>query len=155
MPVDDGEHQEPRPAGDRATGIMRPGSDPKKYMNLGKIDVATGEMRVLYSQPQASSGSALVTAGDLVFWGDQNRRLRAFDADDGKVLWEAVVGGMVDEQHHQLRGERQAIRDGVHRRRAVGHGRPARPDAEVDAAGGARPQLDLRVRVAITHVLAK
>src|SRR6266568_2681928 len=76
-------------------GVVRPGSDPSKYMNLGKIDLATGELRVLYSQPQASVGSALVTAGDLVFWGDQNRRLRAFDADDGKVLWEAVVGGMV------------------------------------------------------------
>jgi alcohol dehydrogenase (cytochrome c) len=76
-------------------GIIRPGSDPAKYMNLGKIDVATGELRVIYSQPQASSGSALVTAGDLVFWGDQNRRFRAFDADDGKVLWEAVVAGMV------------------------------------------------------------
>jgi alcohol dehydrogenase (cytochrome c) len=76
-------------------GIMRPGSDPNKYMNLGKLDVATGELKVLYSQPQASAGSALVTAGDLIFWGDQNRRLRAFDADDGKVLWETVVGGMV------------------------------------------------------------
>ena len=30
-----------------------------------------------------------------MFWGDQNRRLRAFDADDGKVLWEAIVAGMV------------------------------------------------------------
>ena len=76
-------------------GVMRPGIDPNKYMNIGKIDVATGEMKVLYSQPQASAGSALVTAGDLVFWGDQNRRLRAFDADDGKVLWETVVAGMV------------------------------------------------------------
>jgi outer membrane protein assembly factor BamB len=76
-------------------GIIRPGSDPQKYMNLARIDVATGELRVLYSQPQASSGSALVTAGDLVFWGDQNRRFRAFDADDGKVLWEAVVAGRV------------------------------------------------------------
>ena len=76
-------------------GVMRPGSDPNKYMNIAKIDLATGEMKVLYSQPQASSGSALVTAGDLVFWGDQNRRLRAFDADDGKVLWETVVAGMV------------------------------------------------------------
>jgi len=76
-------------------GVMRPGSDPNKYMNIGKIDLATGELRVLYSQPQASAGSALVTAGDLVFWGDQNRRLRAFDADDGKILWEAVVGGMI------------------------------------------------------------
>jgi len=76
-------------------GVMRPGSDPNKYMNIGKIDLTTGEMRVLYSQPQASAGSALVTAGDLVFWGDQNRRLRAFDADNGRILWEAVVGGMI------------------------------------------------------------
>jgi alcohol dehydrogenase (cytochrome c) len=76
-------------------GVMRPGSDPNKYMNLGKIDVATGELKVLYSQPQASAGSALVTAGDLVFWGDQNRRLRAFDADTGKILWETIVAGMV------------------------------------------------------------
>src|SRR6266446_3578906 len=45
--------------------------------------------------PISSAGSALVTAGDLVFWGDQNRRLRAFDADNGTILWEAVVGGMV------------------------------------------------------------
>ena len=74
---------------------MRPGSDPKKYMNLAKIDLSTGEMRVLHSQPQSGNGSALVTAGDVVFWGDQNRRLRAFDADDGKILWETIVGGMV------------------------------------------------------------
>jgi alcohol dehydrogenase (cytochrome c) len=52
-------------------------------------------MKVLYSQPQASVGSALATAGDLVFWGDQNRRLRAFDADDGRILWQAIVAGMV------------------------------------------------------------
>jgi PQQ-dependent dehydrogenase (methanol/ethanol family) len=76
-------------------GIIRPGSDPQKYMNIGKIDIATGEMKVLYTQPQASSGSALVTAGDLIFWGDQNRRFRALDADDGKVLWESIVGGPV------------------------------------------------------------
>src|SRR5881394_4183044 len=76
-------------------GIIRPGSDPNKYMNIGKIDVSTGEMKVIYSQPQASAGSALVTAGDLVFWGDQNRRLRALDADDGKVLWEALLGGPI------------------------------------------------------------
>jgi alcohol dehydrogenase (cytochrome c) len=77
------------------TGVIRPGSDPNKYMNIGKLDLTTGELRVLYSQPQASAGSALVTAGDLIFWGDQNRRLRAFDADDGKILWEAVLGGMI------------------------------------------------------------
>ena len=76
-------------------GVMRPGIDPEKFMNLAKIDLSTGEMRVLYSQPQPGNGSALTTAGDLVFWGDLNRRFRAFDADTGKVLWESVVGGMV------------------------------------------------------------
>lgn len=77
------------------TGAMRPGADPKKYSNLAKINLATGEMNVIHSQPQGGNGSALVTAGDLVFWGDLNRRFRAFDADTGKVLWENVVGGMV------------------------------------------------------------
>jgi alcohol dehydrogenase (cytochrome c) len=77
------------------TGVMRPGIDPKKYMNLAKIDLSTGEMRILHSQSQPGNGSALTTAGDLVFWGDLNRRFRAFDADTGKVLWESIVGGMV------------------------------------------------------------
>jgi alcohol dehydrogenase (cytochrome c) len=76
-------------------GVFRPGSDRNKYMNIGKIDVATGEMRVIYSQPQGTNGSLVTTAGGLVFFGDLNRRVRALDADDGKVLWETIVGGMV------------------------------------------------------------
>jgi alcohol dehydrogenase (cytochrome c) len=52
-------------------------------------------MKVIYSQPQATNGSALTTAGDLVFFGDLNRRFRALDADTGKVLWENVVGGVI------------------------------------------------------------
>ncbi len=75
--------------------VMRPGSDPNKYMGVARIDIATGEMKVIYSQPQPSNGSALVTAGDLVFFGDLNRRLRALDADSGKVLWEGIVGGTI------------------------------------------------------------
>jgi PQQ-dependent dehydrogenase (methanol/ethanol family) len=75
--------------------VMRPGSDPNKYMGMAKIDLATGEMRVIYTQPQPTNGSALVTAGDVVFFGDLNRRLRALDADSGKVLWETVVGGTI------------------------------------------------------------
>jgi len=79
----------------RRTGVLRPGSDPNAYMGIAKIDIATGEMRVIYSQPQPTNGSALTTAGDLVFFGDLNRRLRALDADSGKVLWETVVGGII------------------------------------------------------------
>src|SRR5258708_39785958 len=56
----------------RPAGLMRPRSDPKKYMNLGKIDVATAELQAIYSQTPASSGSALVTARDPGFWRDPN-----------------------------------------------------------------------------------
>ena len=79
----------------RRTGVMRPGSDPNKYMGMAKIDVSTGEMRVIYSQAQPTNGSALTTAGDVVFFGDLNRRLRALDAADGTVLWETVIGGTI------------------------------------------------------------
>ena len=74
---------------------MRPGIDPNKYMNIGKIDLATGEMKMSTRSRSRATASALVTAGDLMFCGDLNRRFRAFDADSGKVLWETVVGGMV------------------------------------------------------------
>lgn len=76
-------------------GVMRPGIDPDTYMGIAKIDMSTGEMRVIYSQAQPTNGSALTTAGDLVFFGDLNRRLRAIDADEGTVLWETIVGGMI------------------------------------------------------------
>ncbi len=124
--------ESPTGYGPRA-GIMRPGSDPNKYMNIGKIDVATGEMKVIYSQPQGTNGSALTTAGGLVFFGDLNRRVRALDADDGKVLWESVVGGMVMTSTDHLCGERQAICDDVHRRRPVADHRPAPRHRQTDA----------------------
>ena len=37
----------------------------------------------------------LATAGDLLFWGDLNRRFRAFDTDTGGILWEAILGGII------------------------------------------------------------
>ena len=41
------------------------------------------------------NGAMLATAGNLVFHGDMNRRFRAFDAETGKKLWEAILGGNV------------------------------------------------------------
>jgi alcohol dehydrogenase (cytochrome c) len=52
-------------------------------------------MKRIYSQAAPGNGSALTTAGDLLFWGDLNRRFRAFDVDSGKVLWELPLGGMI------------------------------------------------------------
>ena len=41
-------------------------------------------------------GSVLTTAGGLVFAGDFNRYFRAFDAENGKVLWEIPLNGPVE-----------------------------------------------------------
>jgi alcohol dehydrogenase (cytochrome c) len=76
-------------------GIRRPGVAEDQFMGMMKINMATGEMKRIFSQAAPGNGSALTTGGDLLFWGDLNRRFRAFDPDTGKVLWEAIVGGMV------------------------------------------------------------
>ena len=76
------------PGGGPRFGIQRPGIDENAYAGIMKINLSTGEMTRIYSQAWPGNGSALVTAGDLLFWGDLNRRFRAFDSDTGKVLWE-------------------------------------------------------------------
>ena len=75
-------------------GIRRPGVPENQFLGIMKINMATGEMKRIYSQAVPGNGSALTTAGDLLFWGDLNRRFRAFDPDTGKVLWESILGGM-------------------------------------------------------------
>jgi glucose dehydrogenase len=76
-------------------GIQRPGIDENAYVGIMKINLSTGEMTRLHSQPWPGNGAALATAGGLLFWGDLNRRFHAFDSDDGKVLWEIPLGGMI------------------------------------------------------------
>ena len=76
-------------------GVQRPGIDENAYVGIMKINLSTGEMTRIHSQPWPGNGSALVTGGDLLFWGDLNRRFHAFDSDSGKVLWEVPLGGMI------------------------------------------------------------
>ena len=76
-------------------GVLRPGVDPKNYAGIAKVDLTTGRIDRIHTQAEPGNGSALVTAGDLLFWGDLNRRLRAFDAETGKILWEQILGGMI------------------------------------------------------------
>ena len=55
------------------------------------IDVATGETRWTYKQRAGIGGSVLTTGGGLVFVTDDARTLRAFDADNGDILWEQIL----------------------------------------------------------------
>ena len=75
--------------------VARPGGDPKGLAGIAKVNVATGKLERFFTTPIPGSGAVLATAGNLIFWGDMNRRFRAFDADSGKILWEQVVGSIV------------------------------------------------------------
>jgi alcohol dehydrogenase (cytochrome c) len=79
--------------------IRRPGSDPNAFTGIAKVNVSTGQLQRFYTQHAPSDSAMLATAGELIFWGDFNRRYRAFDADSGKILWEAIVGGIVQNSN--------------------------------------------------------
>jgi quinoprotein glucose dehydrogenase len=73
-------------------------------VNLGSGEylwkIPVGNDSILYKkdgQPTGLTGSPgpIVTAGGLVFIsGGKDRKLRAFDKDTGKLLWETVLPGM-------------------------------------------------------------
>lgn len=69
--------------------------DPIPFTGLAKMNIVTGEIERFDAGPAPGNGAVLATAGDLVFWGDLNRRFKAFDAETGKILWEAILGGTV------------------------------------------------------------
>lgn len=76
-------------------GVVRDPSKPNEFSGVSKINLETGKIEHIFKGPAPINGAMLATAGGLVFFGDLDRRLRAIDAETGKVLWEQVVGGPV------------------------------------------------------------
>ena len=75
-----------------ATSIKQATPDEDELIGLfTAIDVATGATKWQYNQRAGVTGSVLTTGGGLVFVSDDARRLRAFDADNGDILWEQVL----------------------------------------------------------------
>jgi alcohol dehydrogenase (cytochrome c) len=60
------------------------------------VDPATGETKWRFDMVSAPSAGLLATAGGLVFSGDQQGYLIAFDARSGRVLWKFQTGGAID-----------------------------------------------------------
>jgi len=90
-PASDGKPATP----ERRVGTPRPGADPNNLNGLAKVNMSSGEIQRWVLGKVPSTGAVLATAGDVVFFGDLNRRFRAFDADNGKVLWETILGGTI------------------------------------------------------------
>jgi alcohol dehydrogenase (cytochrome c) len=71
-----------------------PGSDG----NLGRLsafDVRTMEQLWTHQQRAMFNAAALTTAGGLVFAGDADRYVKAFDTRTGRLLWQNRLGSAV------------------------------------------------------------
>ncbi len=84
---------EPGRADIRVPALNNAGTD--EFAGLAKIDMETGEIDHIFKGHAPGNGAVLATGGGLVFWGDLDRRFRAFDAENGDILWETIVGGAV------------------------------------------------------------
>jgi alcohol dehydrogenase (cytochrome c) len=83
--------QEPVPGEDYGRGRMVFRQAPNNNGNIGRVDaINLDNKRMQWTQTRRPywSSSLLATAGGIVFGGDTNRRLVAFDGGSGEVLWE-------------------------------------------------------------------
>jgi len=70
--------------------IQTPDSDGRVGL-FSAVNVATGDALWTHRQRAGIGGSVLTTGGGLVFVTDDARRFRAFDADNGEILWEQIL----------------------------------------------------------------
>jgi alcohol dehydrogenase (cytochrome c) len=75
-------------------GVDVPRNNPGKIGGMMAIDVIGKTQRWNTRQRAPTSASALATAGDVVFGGGRDRRLKAYDAKTGAVLWETRLDQM-------------------------------------------------------------
>jgi quinoprotein glucose dehydrogenase len=126
---------------DAATGlppIGPPWSQITAYdLNKGSIlwRVPNGEMPQLVARGVSGTGSQsaragmVVTAGGLIFIGTPDRKLRAYDQDSGRIVWEKEVIGPINgvPAVYEVDGrEYIAVCVGA---RAAGPGEPASPQS--------------------------
>jgi alcohol dehydrogenase (cytochrome c) len=64
--------------------------------NVTAVDYNTGKIKWQVKTPQTMIGGILATAGGLVFTGECNGWFKAYDANDGKILWKFQAGAGVN-----------------------------------------------------------
>ena len=71
-----------------------PGST--SFGNVTAVDYNTGKIKWQVKTPEPMIGGILATAGGLVFAGESNGWFKAYDANDGKILWKFHAGAGVN-----------------------------------------------------------
>jgi alcohol dehydrogenase (cytochrome c) len=83
--------QEPLPGEDYGRGRLQFRRSPNNDGDIGRVDaISVDSKQTRWSEARRPywTSSLLATAGGIVFGGDANRRLVAFDATSGKILWQ-------------------------------------------------------------------
>lgn len=68
----------------------------KQWGRLAAVNLDTGKIAWKFDTEQPLIGGVLATAGNLVFNGEGNGLFRAFDASNGKLLWQYQTGAGVN-----------------------------------------------------------
>lgn len=68
----------------------------EQWGNVSAVDYNTGAIRWQVKTPQPMIGGPLATAGGLVFAGEGNGQFKAYDAENGAVLWSFQAGAGVN-----------------------------------------------------------
>jgi len=76
-------------------GIVRDPSKLDELSGVSKINAATGKIDHIFKGPAPINGSILLTAGNLVIFGDLGQHLRALDQETGKILWDEMLPGPI------------------------------------------------------------
>ena len=77
-------------------GSMARGLDEEKRWGVLKaIDPASGEEKWSFRFFRPSSGGTMATSGGLIFTGDEDGYVLAFDAKSGKNLWRLNTGNRI------------------------------------------------------------
>jgi len=80
--------------------------------NIGRVDaVGVENKQTKWSQARHPywSSSLVATAGGVMFGGDTNRRIVAFDGSSGKILWELPLNSQPGGFPMTYNGGRQAV----------------------------------------------
>ncbi|HEX3182901.1 MAG TPA: PQQ-binding-like beta-propeller repeat protein [Beijerinckiaceae bacterium] len=68
----------------------------ESFGNVTAVDYNTGKIKWQVKTPEPMIGGILATDGGLVFTGEGNGLFKAYDATDGKVLWQFQAGAGVN-----------------------------------------------------------
>ncbi|MEP7355178.1 MAG: PQQ-binding-like beta-propeller repeat protein [Acidobacteriota bacterium] len=77
------------------SGVVRDPTKLNELSGVSKINASTGKIDHIFKGPAPINGAILLTAGNLLFFGDLAHHFRALDQDTGKILFDEMLPGPI------------------------------------------------------------